>query len=303
MKFFKKNKNKKETKDIKLPLDYNIVTDNSPFYVKEAYKSLRTNIMFTLENETSKAILITSSLSNEGKSTISINAAITFAQTGSKIVLVDCDLRKPKTHTYMNLPNKSGLSNILGGFAKLDDVITPTAYGFDCITSGHIPPNPSELLSSNRMIDLIAQLRQRYDYIFLDTPPVNMVTDTCTIGKLVDGAIFVVKCNSTTNADVDAAVSALNFSETKILGFVFNSSPVAGALGYQKRIGYKKYYSYKKYGYSKRKYGYGGYRSGYGGGYGGYGSYGRYGDYGYSSSSLSKKIEENEIPQNVNKEK
>jgi len=224
--------------------------------------------MFTLENKTSKAIVITSSLSSEGKSTVSINLAITFAQTGSKVILIDCDLRKPKTHTYMNLPNKNGLSNILGGFAKLDDVITPTTYGFDCITSGHIPPNPSELLSSNQMADLLTTLRSKYDYIFLDTPPVNVVTDTCTIGKLVDGAVFVVKHNSTTYADIDTAVSALNFSETRILGFVFNSAPITNALGYQKRIGYKKYYSYRKYGY-RRKYGYG---NGYNNGGYGYGS-------------------------------
>lgn len=279
MKILQKNKKKDKAKE-KQSYTYNIVTDNSPFYIKEAYKSLRTNIMFTLENKTSKAILITSSMAKEGKSTVSVNTAITFAQTGSKIILIDCDLRKPKVHRYMGLENKTGLSNLLGGFANLEDVIKPTKYGFDCITSGHVPPNPSELLSSSKMSDLLNELRQIYDYILLDTPPVNIVTDTCAIGKLVDGAIFVVKYNSTMNADVDAAIAALQFSETNILGFIFNSSPVAGALGYQKRIGYRKYYSYKKYGYSK--YGYSRIKYGY---YNRYRSYGGYGDYSSSKTT------------------
>ena len=288
MKFLQKNKTKDKANDNK-NYKYNIITDNSPFYIKEAYKSLRTNIMFTLENETSKVILITSSMAKEGKSTVSINTAITFAQTGSKVILIDCDLRKPKVHRYLDLQNQNGLSNLLGGFASLDDVISHTKYGFDCITCGHIPPNPSELLSSNKMADLLVKLREKYDYILLDTPPVNVVTDTCAIGKLVDGAIFVVKHNTTMNTDVDAAIAALEFSETKILGFVFNSSPTAGVLGYQKRVGYRKYYSYRKYGYSKGKYGY-------------YNSYKNYGGYGYGYSPSSSKTANNESSKDTNSE-
>lgn len=241
---------------------FNIINDRSPFFIREAYKSLRTNIMFSVQNETSKAIIITSSLANEGKSTVAINTSITFAQTGAKVILIDCDLRNSKTHKYINVPKNVGLSNYLGGFSKLSEVTVHTEFGFDCIPAGHIPPNPSELLSSTKMISLINSLKDTYDFIFLDTPPVNVVTDTCTIGKFCDGAIFVTKYNQTTYSDIETALATLKFSETNVLGFVFNSVPVFTGIGKTSKFGIKRFLPYKKYGY--------GYRYGYGYGYGGY---------------------------------
>ena len=171
-----------------------ILSKDLGFDIHESYKELRTNIMFSLPGSGCKVISVTSGIASEGKSTTCFNAAITFAETGAKVIVIDCDLRRPNVANLLHIRKEKGLSNILINDCKLEDAIIRTDYnGLDTIIAGNIPPNPAELLSSAPMKELIDNLRGKYDYIFLDTPPVNVVTDASLLTTIVDGYIIVVK--------------------------------------------------------------------------------------------------------------
>lgn len=239
-----------------------ILKKDSDFAIVEAYKSARTNLEYALNTEEGcKKIIFTSAMPAEGKSTSCINLAITFALTGERVLLIDADLRKPKIHMSLNLENKTGFSNYLAGFAQLDEVIQhDEIHGFDVIASGQIPPNPSELLSSVRMKNAMDTLSEKYDYIFVDAPPVNIVSDAVSMAKFVTGVVIVVKENFTTHDALRKCISSLEFANSRILGFVLNG--VLASEGY-----YSKYYKYKykykygyKYGYGSNKHSYGGYK-------------------------------------------
>lgn len=233
----------------------NIINADTKFNVKEAYKTTRTNIIFSLNSEKEcNRIILTSSIPGEGKSLTSLNIAITFAMAENKVLIIDCDLRKPKLHKYMGTDNKKGLSNYLGGFDKLEDCIkTNKERNIDYITAGHTPPNPIELLSSSKMEKLLDELSQKYDYIFLDTPPVNVVADTAAIAKLSDGVLFVVRHKFTTQDMVSKAISSLEFANAKLLGFILNDVDLS-SYSYTTKVGYggykyKNYYQYNNYYY------------------------------------------------------
>ena len=232
-----------------------LLSDESPFNITEAYKTTRTNIMFTLAGvEGCKTIIITSSIPGEGKTLSSINTAITFAQTGAKVLLIDCDLRKSKIHKYMQSDNKKGLSNILGSFDSLEDCLKHNEKcGIDYITTGQTPPNPIELLSSSKMEEMLQDLQQKYDYIFLDTPPVNVVADTTAISNLATGILFVVRHKYTTQDMIYKAISSLEFVNAKVLGFLLNDVDLSTySYTAKTKFGnyrYKNYYSYSNYYY------------------------------------------------------
>lgn len=225
----------------------NLLNKDTDFRVVEAYKTARTNLMFTLAGEEGcKKVLVTSSIAQEGKSTSSVNLAITFAQTNARVLLIEADLRHPRLHAYLDLPNKKGMAEYLGGFVENPKELIQHVpqYKFDCITSGHIPPNPTELLISPAMEHLLTALSAEYDYIFVDSPPVNVVTDSVAIAKLMTGVVVVVRQNYTRKEIVEQAVSALEFSQTKILGYVLNRSEQSN----QKKYGRYKYeYRYDSY--------------------------------------------------------
>lgn len=216
------SKKKKNPEDVRL----NILSSDTHFSVIEAYKASRTNLMFTLASvEGCKKVLVTSSVASEGKSTTTCNLAVTFAQTGRRVLVIDADLRRPKLHKYLSLNNKCGLSEYLGGFKKLNDVLQHSKeYNVDCITGGQTSPNPSELLMSAPMQTLLDELAEKYDYIFVDSPPVNVVTDAVAIAKMMDGAVMVVKQNYTTRDSLAQALSTLEFGDIKVLGYVLNGS-------------------------------------------------------------------------------
>lgn len=265
----KKNINKTEKKDIRR----NIISDDTHFSVTEAYKAARTNIMFTTASEKGcKKIIITSSVAKEGKSTTSTNLAITFAQTGARTLIIEADLRRPKLHQYLNLSNESGMAEYLGGFIEDPHEVVQhiKKFNLDCITGGHIPPNPSELLLSPAMEKMLEIFSEEYDYIFIDSPPINIVTDPVSIAKLMTGAIVVVRQNYTTSDSLRQAISALEFGEIKVLGYVLNSSADMRDYTYNRykyKYGYRyggRQYSYRygyKYGYGSHAYRYGEYRS------------------------------------------
>ncbi len=253
-----------------------VLSDKTSFQVKEAYKALRTNIIFSLPQEGCKKISVTSSIASEGKSTNCLNLAITFAETGARVLVVDCDLRRPNISRLLEKQSSPGLSNALVGLSSLDEVINKTDYAnLDVIFSGNIPPNPAELLGSDRMGNLIAELEKKYDYIFFDTAPVNIVTDSTILAKWMTGVIMVVLYNSTDKDTIEEALKQLEFAEAKVLGFVLNGV-VYGSNGAYK-------YNYKRYNYKKRRY-----SSGYGKGRYYYNSR-RYGSDNYSSGEKSSK--------------
>ena len=224
------------------------------FAISEAYKTVRTNIMFSLSDvESGKVIILTSPGPCEGKSTSALNIAVNFAKMGKKTLLIDADLRKPRIHKALGV-EQEGLANYLGGFSELDHVLAYSEeYGLDLMVCGTIPPNPSELLASSRMAKLIEQLKEQYDYIILDTPPVNVVTDAVILSKLASGVVAIIREGSTTYTELSKAIETLEFAEARIIGIVLNDS-TGISKGYKYRGRYSRYYyRYGDYSYSYKE--------------------------------------------------
>ncbi len=223
------------------------ITDDTPFAIVEAYNTARTNTMFAVSTGESKIIAVTSSNPSEGKSTTCANFAISFANAGFKVLLVECDLRKPTVGKNFAIKPKNGLSAILGGFCSVNDAINADVLpNLDIITAGDIPPNPSELLGSQAMRTFLAASSEIYDYVFLDTPPVNVVTDSQLTNDVIAGIVFVVKEGHTTHPDVQSALEKIRMANGKVLGFVKTFGSVGKGGRYGKKYAYKDY----KYGYS-----------------------------------------------------
>lgn len=252
------NKNKKNDKESRIAsLKQNqaaILNDKTPFIIKEAYKTARTNIIFSVAGAADvscKTIALTSANPGEGKSTSTINLAITFALTGAKVLLIDGDLRKPRIHQYLGVVKTDGLSTILSNQKSFEEVVYRNLReGLDVLTSGSIPPNPAELLSSDAMGALLEKLKEQYDYIFFDTPPVTVVTDAAALSKYIDGMVLVVREGYTNHESIEHAINLLGIAEARIIGFFVNDIEASGA-------GYGAYrsrnYRYGRYGY---RYGY-----------------------------------------------
>ncbi len=236
-------------------------TRHVPFAVIEAYKAIRTNLTFLLSNSEKKVFCITSPEAGEGKSTTAINMAIAFSQLGDKVLLIDADMRRSSIHKKMKIENNAGLSGVLAGFCKFDEVVTRISDTFDVLTAGQVPPNPSELLGSARFKDLVDATTAEYSYVIIDTPPVDVVTDAWVIAPATAGVVLVVKDQVTPTDAIKRSIEAANFAGINLLGAVMNgANPKSGGYGYRK-YGYRKY-GYRRYGY--RKYGYGKYGYGYG---------------------------------------
>ena len=245
----------------------NFADKKVPFAVVEAYKIMRTNLMFLLAKNNGKIISFTSSNASEGKSTTSINMAIAFSQLGGKVLVVDADLRRSSIHKKLHLENENGLSNVLAGFVKLDDAVQAANPNLDVLTAGPIPPNPSELLGSQLFADLMKTVRDRYDYVIIDTPPLNIVTDAMIIAPNTDGVVMVVRDAYTPHESIKAAINSAKFANIKFLGAIINGANPKNSRRYTyRRYSYK--YGYNKYGYSRGYYGRGHKGHGYGYGYG-----------------------------------
>lgn len=222
--------------------DPRTLCENLNFAGAEAYKMLRTNLLFSLPDEKKcRVIGVTSSISGEGKSTTVINMAYTFAQAGKKVLLLEADMRRPNIARRLQLKSTPGLSNLLAG---LSDAVIQQSKQFSnlyVISAGDIPPNPSEMLGSHRMKSCIETLAERFDFIFIDLPPVNIVTDALSLCRIVDGFVFVVRQDYSTKAAIRDAIRQLNIVDAKLLGFVMNSSG-----GKEKSYRYGKYGKYGK---------------------------------------------------------
>lgn len=271
-------KNRKNNKSKTAQTGTRYLLSNAPiqpalkFRIEEAYKSIRANIMLSIMKKGCKTIIVTSSVPNEGKTTTTVNLAVSISQADQKVLLIDGDLRKPKIHHYFSVPNSPGLtnylSNVISGKGSTDifGVIRPTEYENLCIlSSGSIPPNPAELLSSEIMGEFLEELSKDFDYIIIDTPPINVVSDALPLIRESDGVVLVVRSNHSSYPELQSALSALEFIDAKILGFVVNfaeskskSLYSAGTYGnYKYGSSYGEYKGYGGYGYrSSRGYGY-----------------------------------------------
>ena len=198
----------------------------------ESFRRLRTNILATGVSG-SQVVLLTSAKRGEGKSTVSGNLAVTVAQSGREVVVVDCDLRLPTVHKMFDLPNKRGLTNILAGEVSVDEAIQYSAFPrVQVITSGPLPPNPTELLGSQRMMDLIEQLKTTFDFIILDTPALLSVADAAVLAPSVDNVILVVAQAQTRRGDVQAVRQQLSNVRVKSLEVVVNRAEPNGSYAY-----------------------------------------------------------------------
>lgn len=236
---------RKKRRQLHVMSDFDLITKKSNATLSESLKSARINLMYALsdEEEKSKTLLITSAFSAEGKSTTSINLAATLALTEKKVLLVDSDLRKPRIHRYLEVKNKEGLANHLGGFSSVESIInTMDGFKFDYITAGNIPPNPAELLSSNKFSAFVEDVKTKYDYIIFDTPPVNAVADALSVVACVKNVVLVCRCGVSITKEVKKAISALEFAQAKILGFISIDPGNKKTDPYEK---YSGYYSYK----------------------------------------------------------
>ena len=222
----------------------------TPFAYVEAFKTLRTNLSFLSNAGGVRSVLITSAVPEESKSTTAINLAITMASGGQRVVLVECDLRKPVLRKYLKRElGQSGLATYLAGVVGLEDCIVELPdLGFSVIPAGVIPPNPSELLNTPRMQELIEILKRNYDCVLLDAPPVTVVTDAAVVGRMTDGAVLVVRSKFASARTVRLAKSRLEAVGIRVLGGVLTRFNM-------RQSGWRSGYDYKNYmyGYSARK--------------------------------------------------
>ena len=210
-----------------------ILNKKSSFAVREAYKSLRTNVRFFLRDKGCKRISITSAVAGEGKSITLLNLAISVAEDGNKVLLIDGDLRRPALGRLLVEPASPGLSNVLAGITTPQEAIRTELYpNLDVLFSGDIPPNPSELLGSDKMGELIEEMSKKYDYILVDTPPVNVVSDASIVANLLDGVLLLVRQGRTRKDAIKRAVSNLELTGIKPLGFVLNGVDLSDGKAY-----------------------------------------------------------------------
>lgn len=237
-----------------------LITDKKmPFGYVEAHKSLRTNLDFMAGSMDVHTLVITSTVPEESKSNVAINLALTLAESGKKVALVDCDLRKPVLHRYLKAGhNVKGVSNVLSNQCTLDEALQETLdealqelkeMNMTFLPAGTPPPNPSEMLSQPQMQAMVDTLRQKFDFVIFDAPPVSVVTDAAVIGRYVDGAIFVVRSDYAPTDAVRGAVKKLQDAGVRVLGSVLTRYDMKKALkgsSYAYSYAYNYNYAYGK---------------------------------------------------------
>lgn len=209
----------------------------------EAFRILRTNLQFTSPDRELKTMLVTSAGPGEGKSTVAANLAAAWAQSGARVLLVSCDLRRPIIHRIFGISNTPGLTGYLAGGASVEEVIQPTSVpGLDLIASGPVPPNPAELLQSKAMGQFLRAVREDYDVVICDGAPVMAVTDAAVVASQTDGTILVVEAGQTPREAAIHAKELLEQAKANILGVVLNKINVRD----QKNRYYYYYYRYSE---------------------------------------------------------
>ena len=222
-----------------------IATKKVPFAVVEAYKTIRTNLSFSLPHTGNKSFVISSSVPSEGKSTTAVNVAVAFSQLGKNVLLIDADLRRPSIHKKLKLVNTKGLYSILSATASFEDCVQNVSKSLDVLTSGPLPSNPIELIESTALADLLELLKTRYEYIIFDSTPINIVSDAISLAPKTDGLVLVVKEGSTRKDDVRRALAACKFANIRVLGTIINDVNSK----HTRKYSYKKYRSAYRYRY------------------------------------------------------
>lgn len=216
------------------------------FQIRESYKTARTNIAYSIIKKGCKKICFTSANKSEGKTVTSVNIAIALAQqVNTRVLIIDCDLRRPQIHNVLSIEFAPGLTNFLNGECSKEDILRSTKINnLYAITYGAVPPNPSELLSSASMIEFVKELEKEFDYIIFDTPPVGVVIDSLPLVKQSDGVVLVIKHNSTTYPDLKKVIETINRNSGKILGVIVNNVDSVRSHKYGKGDGYGYGYGY-----------------------------------------------------------
>lgn len=218
------------------------LSDKNKFAIVESYKVARTNIMFSLAASEKKIFAVTSYSKGEGKSTASANLAISFSKMEKKVLIIDADLRRPNIHNIFKIGNDSGLSNVISKMGTFEDAVNRNVINnLDVLSSGIIPPNPSELLCSNSFKHLMEKITEEYDYIIIDTPPVGVVADTLMLKDYIAGFVVVVRERCTTHRDLGRLLESMRLADAKVIGLVevgCDTSAKRGKRGYS----YYQYY-------------------------------------------------------------
>lgn len=219
---------------------YTLVLDEPSSALAESFKSLMASIMLSSSDSPPKTILVTSMAPKDGKTTIASNLAVAIAGSGSEVLLIDCDLRRPMLHQVFGLQNTKGVSTFITGTSDIKIIQDVPVEHLNVITSGPIPPNPSELLISKRLKDLIPVLKDRFDFIIFDTSPIISVSDTLIMSKIVDASLIVARFGKTTHDMMNHGLKQLAGIEAKVIGTVINAVD-------EKKSGYYYYHYYKEY--------------------------------------------------------
>lgn len=226
-----------------------LLNSKTPFAVTEAYKKIRTNLQFAVgasDSQMKNVIAISSCLPGEGKSLTSSNLSITTAEISNKVLLIDADMRKPVQHKTFQIPNEKGLSTLLAGTSSLQESVQVNVRPrLDVLTAGPIPPNPSELLASGNMQKLLEKASELYDYVIIDTSPMDVVTDALIVSAKISGLLLIICPEICRQANLRRVMNDIELSETKILGAIVSNVRNDGSVlpVYKK----KSYYNYKNH--------------------------------------------------------
>lgn len=201
-----------------------VVADNPTSIVSEQYRTIRTNIQFSMIDQKLKTLLVTSATPNSGKTTTSVNLAAAFASEGTKVLIVSTDMRKPRMHKVFNVPNNVGLTNLLTNWdLNLQDVVKESnVHNLYHLQSGPVPPNPADLLNSNRMQETIEEMKENFDLVIFDSPPILAVTDAQILATKVDGTIVIIPEGRVSKKELDETMERLNNVKANVLGSVMN---------------------------------------------------------------------------------
>lgn len=262
-------KNKKNASGLK---EFKVLNEKTTFSVKEAYNTVRTNLLYSGHAGKCAVFAVCGASENAGKSLSCINIAISFAQLGKSVLIIDADMRHPSIKKALRIKKDIGLSDVLARLTKDIPIIATPTKNLCLIPAGSVPPNPAELLCSSRLDKVLEACSEKFDYVFIDTPPLNLVSDAALLAQKVDGYIFIVRAGVDNKRNIGDAVDMLQKVDAKITGFVLNdvNRKTAGyysGYGRYGKYGYGRYGRYGRYGYGKyygSNYGYGyGYRSAY----------------------------------------
>ena len=222
----------------------NVISNDSKFAIVEGYKIARTNLVFSLTAVENNCAAVTSWSKGEGKSTATVNLAISFSKMNKKVLLIDTDLRRPNLHNLLKIDNDAGLTDIIAQLKTFDEVVRRDVIScLDVLTSGPIPPNPSEMLASAAFSQLVNNAKEQYDYVIFDTPPLGVVADTLLLKDYIAGYVLVIREKVTTHGDIENSLQNIKLADSKVLGFLKVGCSLRSK-GYRGYKGYKNKYRY-----------------------------------------------------------